>query len=65
MIPAGDLVDVTVTDAEGGVAVSLTELANPDSKFYKEQGTFRVNGARKRVIEAAARGVGIRGGFCL
>lgn len=62
-IPADQLVDVRVTDRENGRAISLNDLANPDSSFYRDQGTFRVTGARKRVIEAAARGVGIRGGF--
>lgn len=42
---------------------SLDQLANPDSDFYKERGTFTVDGVRVSLIENAARGVGIRGGY--
>ena len=42
---------------------SLSELANPDSDFYQERGTFTVDGARVSLIQNAARGVGIRGGY--
>lgn len=42
---------------------SLEELANPGSDFYTERGTFTVDGARVSLIENAARGVGIRGGY--
>lgn len=42
---------------------SLSELANPDSQFYAERGTFTVEGVRVSLIENAARGVGIRGGY--
>lgn len=62
-IPRSELVDVSVAPDEPGVAPSLAELANPKSKFYKKKGTFSVEGPRKRIIVAAARGVGIRGGF--
>lgn len=42
---------------------SLAELSNPDSDFYRERGTFTVDGVRVSLIENAARGVGIRGGY--
>lgn len=42
---------------------SLDELRNPNSDFYTERGTFTVDGARTTIIENAARGVGIRGGY--
>lgn len=42
---------------------TLAELENPDSTFYRERGTFTVSGARAAMIENAARGVGIRGGY--
>lgn len=42
---------------------SLDELRNPNSDFYTERGTFTVGGARITLIENAARGVGIRGGY--
>lgn len=56
-------VRLSVTPRERGGAVKLEELANPKSKFYQDRGTFSVEGPRKRIIESAARGVGIRGGF--
>ena len=42
---------------------SLEELANVDSKFYKEKQTFVAKNPRERALAAAARGVGVRGGF--
>jgi hypothetical protein len=42
---------------------SLAELRDPDSDFYAERGTFTVDGVRVSLIENAARGVGIRGGY--
>lgn len=42
---------------------TLDQLANPNSDFYQERGTFTVDGARIALIENAARGVGIRGGY--
>ena len=42
---------------------TLDELRNPNSDFYTERGTFTVGGARVQLIENAARGVGIRGGY--
>ena len=43
--------------------IRLNELANPNSDFYQDRAVFTVNGARAEVIESAARGVGIRGGY--
>lgn len=62
-IPPEELVDVKVSDDENGKAQSLSQLSDPNSKFYKDKGTFSVVGARRRIIEGAARGVGVRGGF--
>lgn len=42
---------------------SLSELENPSSSFYRERGTFTVGGARATMLENAARGVGVRGGY--
>lgn len=44
-------------------AATLDDLADPRSDFYRRRAIFRVPGARAQVIEAAARGVGIRGGY--
>jgi defect-in-organelle-trafficking protein DotC len=61
--PPQELVDLSVGRDERGEAVSLSQLSNPNSDFYRRTRVFQVDGARKQVIEAAARGVGIRGGF--
>ncbi|MES1917480.1 MAG: hypothetical protein MHM6MM_009197 [Cercozoa sp. M6MM] len=42
---------------------SESEIVNPDSSFYRQRGTFAATGARRTMIEQAARGVGIRAGF--
>lgn len=39
------------------------DIVNPDSRFYQNNGTFAASGARRTLIENAARGVGIRAGF--
>jgi defect-in-organelle-trafficking protein DotC len=44
---------------------SKSEIVNPDSGFYKQRGTFAATGARRTMIEQAARGVGIRAGFAV
>lgn len=41
----------------------LRQLEDPNSGFYASRGTFTVSGARSQVIQSAARGVGIRGGY--
>lgn len=41
----------------------LRQLENPNSPFYTSRGTFTVSGVRSQVIQSAARGVGIRGGY--
>lgn len=63
-VPAEEPPDalVEIIERETGTA-SLDELADPDSDFYRKRGTFSVGGARAQVIQAAARGVGFRGGF--
>lgn len=50
-------------DVRSSAPPTLNELRNPNSDFYKERGTFSVDGARARLIANAGRGVGIRGGF--
>lgn len=41
----------------------LNEITNPDSDFYRNRGTFTSSSAENRLIEQAARGVGVRAGF--
>lgn len=42
---------------------SRSDIVNPNSDFYRNNGTFAATGARRSLIENAARGVGIRAGF--
>lgn len=42
-----------------------SDITNPDSRFYQNQGTFAASGQRRTMIEQAARGVGIRAGFAV
>lgn len=42
-----------------------SDITNPDSEFYRGNGTFAATGARRTLIENAARGVGIRAGFAV
>lgn len=53
----------TALEREMAEVIGLNELANPQSGFYQDRGVFTVAGPRAQVIESAARGVGIRGGF--
>lgn len=53
----------TTLEAEIADVIGLNELANPNSSFYRNRAVFSVTGARAQVIESAARGVGIRGGY--
>lgn len=57
------LLDQIQSEVRSAPLPSLADLANPDSTFYSERGTFTVDGARVSLIENAARGVGIRGGY--
>lgn len=51
------------SEVRGATPPSLEELRNPNSDFYQERGTFTVGAARVQLLENAARGVGIRGGY--
>lgn len=51
------------SEVRGSATPTLDELRNPNSNFYEERGTFTVGAARVQIIENAARGVGIRGGY--
>ena len=51
------------SEVRAGTPPSLAELRDPNSGFYPERGTCTVDGARVTLIENAARGVGIRGGY--
>lgn len=51
------------SEVRGAAPPTLEELRNPNSDFYEERGTFTVGAARVQLIENAARGVGIRGGY--
>lgn len=53
----------TALEKEMAEVIGLKDLANPNSNFYRDRAVFTVTGARAQVIEAAARGVGIRGGY--
>tara|TARA_R110000737_G_scaffold127218_3_gene159764 strand:- start:22421 stop:23284 length:864 start_codon:yes stop_codon:yes gene_type:complete len=53
----------SIAEAVNSAPITMRDLANPDSSFYKDRGTFTVSGARAKMIESAARGVGIRGGY--
>lgn len=63
--PPAELIAAMNPGPSSSGAVSLKELKNPDSDFYRRRGTFRVSSARAQVIQAAAQGVGIRGGFAV
>jgi len=59
------LAQVDIRDVENMpyAEFELNDITNPDSKFYRSQGTFSSSKAQNAVIEQAARGVGIRAGF--
>lgn len=54
---------MTPIEQEIADVIGLNELANPNSNFYRDRAVFSVTGARAQIIESAARGVGIRGGY--
>lgn len=58
-----DLIAIMDAPASNTQAVPLSELRNPNSDFYQRRRVFSVPSGRATVIESAARGVGIRGGF--
>lgn len=58
-----DLVAIMDAPASNAEAIPLSQLKNPNSDFYQRRRVFSVSSGRATVIEAAARGVGIRGGF--
>ena len=58
-----DLVAIMDAPASNTEAIPLSVLKDPNSQFYQRRRVFSVSSGRAQVIEAAARGVGIRGGF--
>lgn len=58
-----ELVSIMSAPNSNAVAVPLADLKNPNSQFYQRRRVFSVSSGRAQMIEAAARGVGIRGGF--
>lgn len=63
LVLSDPLLEAIQSDVRSAEPPSLNELRNPSSTFYKERGTFTVDGAKVSLIENAARGVGIRGGY--
>lgn len=68
LVIAGDArpaVAQSALEREMADVIGLNDLANPNSDFYRDKAVFTVTGARAQVIESAARGVGIRGGYAV
>lgn len=63
MLAPQHLLAQTALEQEMANVIGLNDLANPNSSFYRDRAVFTVTGARAQVIESAARGVGIRGGY--